>query len=352
MTTLKDIAQVTGFSITTVSRVLNDTAGKVGISEQTQQKIRQVAKELNYRPNKTAQNLKLGRQPRAILFLHCELNKAGEGEGFMTHPFFSHLLHGIHLGASRTGHYLAYLDAGQTRTQQLRAILEEAVSGVISFGKLTPLALRVLQRKNVPTVAIEPYVAELERYSVYVDNEMAVRQALEHLLHLGHRHICFLTLDNEVSGSFVERTAAFRGIVSRLDGMLEGEVETAPKPRGISDISASFKAAKKLMEREKSRRPTAIITPNDLCALGVLRAARASNLNVPRDLSVVGIDDIDWSAYSEPPLTTVRIPKEEMGRRAVNMLNQLLEGKAVRPEKVRVGTQLIIRESTGPVSVG
>lgn len=348
MTTLKDIAEATGFSITTVSRVLNNSAGKVGISEETQQKIWRMAKELNYRPNKIARNLKLGREPRAVLFLYGGAPHL-DNEKFLTHPFFSHMLHGIHLELTRTGHYLAYMDTSERNLPQLKSILEEAVSGVISFRQLRGEVLRVLRRKSVPVVSIEPYAPELDAYAVYVDNQLAVRQGLEHLYELGHRRICLICLRHncKLSGPMLDRWNAFRSEVARLGKEVEGIIEFADMTDGVNDIEASCKAAYRVFASDEP--PTAILTTNDLCAVGVLEAARSKNVKVPEDLSVVGIDNIDWAAHTVPPLTTVEIPKEEMGVQAVALLDKLLKGERFEPHTIKVQTKLVIRESTAPV---
>lgn len=349
MTTLKDIAAKTGLSVATVSRVLNNTADEVGIAQKTQEEVRRVARELNYRPNKVARNLKLGREPGAILFLSCELSSDDKkGEGVFTHPFFSHMIHGIHLGVTRTGHYLAYMDASHVSETQLRSILEEAVVGVVTFGQLSDIVSRLLARKRVPTVCIEPYLPSFCGYAVYVDNRMAVQQAISHLYDLGHRRIGLLSVTQEPpSGSLLERVEVFKKEMDAL-GDVAWEVHLAPNDGGLTDVEAGYRAAYQLFTTRSRDLPTAIITTNDLCAIGVLKAAQKAGIRVPEDLSVVGIDDIDWSAYVDPPLTTVRIPKETMGMRAIEVLSRLLAGDSDCPVETRIPTSLIVRASTAP----
>lgn len=350
MATLKDIAQKTGLSVATVSRVLNNTADVVGISKKTQEKVMQVARELNYRPNKMARNLKLGREPRAILFLSCELSSEDkQNEAIIVHPFSSHMIHGIHLGVTRIGHYLAYMDASHINETQLSRILDEAVVGVITFGSLSHKMFQVLWRKRIPTVSIEPYSPSFGGYAVYVDNLMAMEQAISHLYALGHRKLCLLSVAPEPPArSLEERVEVFQRLVEDMPDVT-WQVRRGPKKGGMSDVEAGCKAAYRLLTEQE--RPTAIITTNDLCAIGVLRAAQTAGIRVPEELSVVGIDDIVWAAYVDPPLTTVRIPKETMGIKAVEILSQLLSGAAGCPRETRIPTSLVMRESTAPPAV-
>ena len=346
MATLKDIAVVTGLSISTISRVLNNTATEAGIALATQERVWRIAEEMNYRPNKMARNLKLGRQPRAILFLYSSPPNR-EDQGLMIHPFFSHMLHGIHLELTRMrGCYLAYMAANQGNRRQVADLLDQAVSGVITFGQLDGDTWKELYRRNIPTVSIEPYTFD-STYAIYVDNEMAVMQGLRHLYELGHRQIHFFYLSDTEEGPMVERREAFLRGLRILGPDVEGKVEYVDKTISENEIEAVCHTALKVLA--SVQRPTAVITCHDLGAIGVLKAARQIGLDVPDDLSIVGIDDIDWTAYTYPPLTTVHIPKENMGAQAVTMLRRLLKGEECDPSILRIPripTKLIVREST------
>lgn len=347
MATLKDIAKVAGLSVSTISRVLNNTATEAGISQATQERVWQIAEDMNYTPNKMARNLKLGRQPKAILFLHSSpLDQ--KDDGFLVHPFFSHMLHGIHMEVERMPNcYLAYMGANHKNRRQVADLLDQAVTGVITFGQLSESVWKELYRRDIPVVSIEPYTSH-DQYAIYVDNEMAVMQGLRHLYELGHRRILFFYWSDseEGIGPMAERKEAFlKGIALAPD--VEGRVEYIDKTVSKNEVEAVCQTAQKVFS--KSNIPTAVFTCNDLGAIGVLEAARKLGIDVPRDLSILGIDDIDWAGYTHPPLTTVHIPKEEMGVAAVDMLRRLLKGEACEPSVMEIRTELVVRGSTVPL---
>jgi DNA-binding LacI/PurR family transcriptional regulator len=346
LVTLRDVAKAAGVSISTASRVLNNTAEDVGIAEDTKQKVWQKAKELNYRPNKMARNLKLGRRPEAILFLFCGSLEA-EGGGFLTHPFFSHMLHGIHMAVGRMGRYLVFMNEDQRNHRQLKRLLEETVCGVITWGQLNAKTVESLDRIGMPMVCIAPYKGGLKAPSVYVDSEGAVRQALQYLYGLGHRRICFVGPGNP-NGAMQERLESFRKMARELGILGQTTIQLCQEAGPMSDVEAGFHAALKVLFGTDLR-PTAILTPSDLLAIGVMKAARHTGLEIPKDLSVVGIDNIDRAADTNPALTTVDIPKERMGMQAATLLEGLLEGEEVGSVKTMIPTRLIIRDSAAPI---
>ncbi|NMB25162.1 MAG: LacI family transcriptional regulator [Firmicutes bacterium] len=349
MATLKDIAAATGLSIGTVSRVLNNSATEAGISAKTQERVLLAAQQLNYTPNKVARNLKLGRQPKAILFLYANSAQVGN-DALMIHPFFSHMVQGVYTEVARMrGCYLAYMGINQRNRRQLPELLEQTVTGVITFGLMPEDTWTELGKRNLPTVSIEPYTQD-DGHAVYVDNHMAITQGLQHLYQLGHRRISFISLpDGEADrGPMAERRNAFVTEAMRLgfDETCKVEYVTPAKKSTTHEIEAVRQGTHRIFAQEK--RPTAILTCHDLSAIGVLEGARDIGLMVPDELSVVGIDDIDWAAHTYPPLTTVHIPKEQMGTQAVCMLRRLFRGQQCRDQVVRIPTRLIVRGSTGP----
>ena len=193
---------------------------------------------------------------------------------------------------------------------------------------------------NVPIVLINNQHPGDFAHSVGIDNIAASRAIVTHLLDLGHRRIAYIG-DRLGYQSDAERYSGYRtalnprhiavhaGLVARGDGKpVEGE-----------------RAANRLFQLEHP--PTAIFCYNDMTALGVLRAAGARGLSVPGDISIAAFDDLFVASYTSPPLTTIRQPKQEMGRRAMSILVQLLKGE--KPEsRIKLPGELMIRGSTGP----
>ena len=348
MATLKDIAEATNLSISTVSRVLSGTADQIGIAEETQKRVWAAAHKLNYQPNMAARNLKLGYQPKCVLFLYHE-TAGGMGQELVVHPFFTHMLRGIHLKvAEKKGYYLAYFGAAEEDRDQLGQLLEQTANGVITFGALPGAIWDELSNIEKPVVSIEPYTSQA-KYSIYVNNHLAISQAVGYLRSLGHRKICFFfTPDaNEVGGPMLERVEAFQKEVSAAGSEVLGTVKHIPAKDNA--VEAGVKAALEVLSSPE--RPTAILTCHDLYGIGVLEAARRLDIKVPQELSVVGIDDIDWASYTYPPLTTIEIPKEELGMAAAAMLIDLIHGKPCKKSLLRLPTKLIERGSAASATL-
>lgn len=354
MATLKDVAVKSNVSIATVSRVLNNKAGLIGITDETKEKVLEAAKALNYQPDISARNLRLGRTLRAILFMYTyyEKDKYGLGENmFFPHPFFSHLLHGVQLGVQNNGYYVSYLSATEQELEPLSKLLEGEISGVISWGQLKKEIRDLIREKRIPLVAIEPYLSPDDILpAIYVDNEMVISQALEHLVQLGHRRIGFISLKSETGvelPQFKERRENFLRQLSRFGlERFDGQEAFGIIRPGVQDYNPGQQVAKFWLETEPKGRPTAAIAGNDLTAIGAIHTLRRGGLTVPDDFSIVGIDDIDWSLYNEPPITTIRIPKEQTGELAVTLLDRLMNGKKVRETRYLIKTELVIRETT------
>jgi DNA-binding LacI/PurR family transcriptional regulator len=357
LTTLKDVAIKSNVSIATVSRVLNNKAGLIGITEETKQKVLEVAKALNYQPDISARNLRLGRSLKAILFMYTyhEKDKYGLGENmFFPHPFYSHLLHGVQLGVQNKGYYVSYLAAPEQKIEPLSKLFDGDISGIISWGQLREDIRNLIQKKRIPLVGIEPYVAPHDiSPAIYIDNELVVRQALEYLISLGHRRIGFISLKDEAGNEhppFKERREAFLRLLPYFGlEYFNGQEMFDIQKSGEQEHKAGPKAVQYWLDLEPKDRPTAVITGNDLLAIGVIRSLRLMGMNIPHDFSIIGIDDIDWAQYNEPPITTIRIPKEQIGELAVTLLDRLMNGKNVRQTRHLIKTELVIRSSVQPI---
>lgn len=353
MTTLKDVAKKAGVSIATVSRVVNSKFPESGISEETRQRVLEAITELNYRPDHSARNLRLGNSIKSILFaLWAEGN---DKDWFIPHPFFSHMLHGIQNEVLSRGYYLSYLALTNQNLGTLAALLDGAVAGLITQGPVPETVLDMVAAKRVPLVAIEPYFPlDRDVYpTIYVDNDLAVHQAMEHLVRLGHKRIGFISIKNE-SFQLQERRHAFRrwSDYYGLKGFPDREFisKLGYESAGFKgDLDAGAEAISNWSKLPDSLRPTAIITANDLIAIGALRRQRSQENEEWKNFSVVGIDDIDWAQYNDPPLTTIRIPKEEIGETAMDLMDRILQGETIGNYRCVIKTELVVRASTHAV---
>lgn len=347
MVSLKDVAKAAGLSISTVSKVLNNTADRVGISEKTQVRVREIAQQLNYQPNKEARNLRLGKRPRVILFLSLYEGRTDGEEGFFSHPFFGELMHYIQSEVSNHGFYLSYLAVSKDNLAMISELIQDRISGIVTWGIIPAKLLQILRASQLPVAAIEPYISdEADLHQIYVDNQVAVESAVEFLHKCGYQQI--VMADTRLAGErqnpvFSERIEAF----SRCKEQYKEHslrIERYTRLRGASDISAGEILGERIFANLQDS--VGVIAVNDLTALGVLHAAQKHKLDVPVQVGVIGIDDIEWARTHHPPLSTVHIPKRQLALEAVSYVANALNGKDTEPGIVRVPVKLIARETT------
>jgi DNA-binding LacI/PurR family transcriptional regulator len=331
--TIKDIAREAEVSHSTVSRALNESPL---ISEKTAERIRQIANDLGYLPSAAARTLKTNRS-RALGVI---IRNVGD-------PFFSEILQGIEEVAQVNG-YSLFMAASQRDPERERgivqAMVERRVDGVIICS--TPVSKeqsRQLTIFGVPIVVVNNQVAEKYRYSIYHDDVDGSRQLTHHLLELGHRRIAYL--GNSLAG---------RSTLDRLAGLRQ-ELEAAgiPTPDGyIHEVPGgdpeNGRAGLEHFLRLPNR-PSALVCYNDMLAIGVLQGLHSAGLRVPEQISVTGFDNITFSAYTNPPLTTFDQPKRFIGAEAARLVLGLLNNadKTGSGPKIQIlKGSLLVRAST------
>jgi DNA-binding LacI/PurR family transcriptional regulator len=321
-----DVARHAGVSQSTVSLVFSGKAqGRV--SEATQERVRQAARELGYRPNVAAQALRLG-SSRAVAMLVPDI----------TNPFFSRVLRGAQRSAQEAGYTVALVDTGNDRrweAQSFEALRAGPVDGYLLFEVIPPEALD----SDNAVVVIESEVKG--RPSVRFDAESGAAAAFQHLLDLGHRRIGHLAAAFDAP-TFQAREAARRRVLSAA-GLDPDELPRATTPITIED--ACERAGPLLAEE-----PTAIYCDDDIIAAGLYLAARERGVRIPDDLSVVGFDDMDFARVLDPPLTTVALDAETLGATAFELLEACMSGRGGR--RVVLPAELLVRGSTAPPREG
>jgi DNA-binding LacI/PurR family transcriptional regulator len=194
----------------------------------------------------------------------------------------------------------------------------------------------------VPAVLVDNYVVDQALHCVVADNVTAGYLATRHLLRLGHRRIGLLAGPRKYR-SLVDRQEGY------LDALTEYEVPVdrslMPPPTHHAGGQKGYQQMLRLLELPEP--PTAVVAISDKTAFGALEALKERGLQIPKDMALVSMDDVEESAHTTPPLTTVRVPRAEMGAEAVRRLLALLRGEAPRPTKTTLYTQLVVRESCG-----
>ncbi|WP_086564701.1 LacI family DNA-binding transcriptional regulator [Streptomyces africanus] len=326
--TSRDVAQAAGVSQAAVSLVLGDKwHGRV--SEATAQRVREAARDLGYRPNLAARNLRLGRTRTVLLVVPA-----------LTTEFFA----GVYTGATRVaaehgfGVVLYPSPEGIGPARDPFASAQAALDGVIA-SSMAADALSAIRGEALPLVMLDSDPAgSLGAATVNLDIADGVRQIADHLLSLGHRRFLHLAADVP-SWTFDVRA---RELAARLAGVPGTSVRTARSP--ISSEGAV--AAAETALSEPGPRPTAVVCDDDLLAAGTYKAARRLGLRVPDDLSVTGLDDLALATAIDPELTTVRLDAELFGERGMAALLAVLEGR--EPKGGDIPVRLVVRGSTAP----
>jgi len=327
-----EVAKRAGVSASTVSRVLSQPSV---VSAKTRSRVLRAVDVLGYTPNSTAKNLRTARTGKLLVTVPD-----------ISNPFFSLILQGIEEAAQREEYAVLVGDTqhDERREQRYAQMLNsKEADGLIFLGHRLPEAARTRMRAASPRCA--PVVNGCEFNprlgvpSVHIDNARAAADAMALLYDLGHRRVGI------ISGPLVSPLSRDR---------LRGAGQVA-KNRGGDDlivvggnftVESGADAAACLLSSET--RPTAIFCFNDEMAMGVLDYARRAGVAVPRDLSVIGFDDIRFARYTEPALTTVAQPMRDIGEGTVKMLLTILADDVVPPASVTLPHRLIVRATTGP----
>lgn len=327
--TIHDVAAQAGVSINTVSRVLN---GRPDVKATTRDRVQQVIAELGYRPNRLARSL-IGRSSRTVGLVVTDC----------TNPNTARQIQVIQQVLVAADYAVLIFDTQEDAAAEQAAInllLEQVADGVI----LTPASNRgglASLSQQLPLVLLNRETEEPTDCDIVLnDNAGGARAATEHLIAHGHRRIAYVTARKAVS-TVRDRLAGYRG------ALIDANLPTDDRfvVRAEITIEDARAATRTLLNRPE--RPTAILTYNDLMAVGVLAALTEAGLRVPNDIALVGYDDIAYAPYLSVPLTTVRQQTQRMGRTAAQLLLERFGGAEMPPRRVVLAPELIVRASSG-----
>jgi LacI family transcriptional regulator len=347
--TMRDVATQSGFSPATVSIVLNNAPLARYIAPATKKRIEEVARKLGYRPNAMARFLRSKRTHSVgVLFFD------------ITDPFCTLVMRGIENSLYQASYVSIFADAHNQRNRferYLEMLLERHVEALIVVANWLFVDIQLLgdlSKRNIPAATIGWELPGDTISSVMVDNEAGARLALEHLYQLGHRKIAFIRgpkmlIDSAPRWRGIQKFAQSAGL--EIDPALTQQLPESLDPN--SSFESGFRFAEDLLQRKKKF--TAMMTFDDLTALGAIRALTKAGIKVPEQCSVTGFDDVALSSLSAPSLTTVRQPMEAMGELAVNIvmegINASLEKREWNIVSHKMSPELVIRESTRAVSL-
>ncbi|HVT53326.1 MAG TPA: LacI family DNA-binding transcriptional regulator [Dongiaceae bacterium] len=330
MATMKDVARLAGVSIATVSATVNRSAF---VSPELRRRVGEAIHELGYAPDGIARSLKRGRTQLIGLIV-----------ADITNAFFTELVHVIEAAIQEAGYSVLLCDTDEDFAKErdyLKILRTHRVDGVILAPTGQPGDYAAFQslEQRLPLVLVDRVLSELNADTVTVDNVAAAFEATAHLLDLGHREIASVTGPLHLT-SAQDRLRGFRtalqqrGIAAREEFIRSGAFREEEAMAAALDLLKG------------PNRPSAIFVANNHMMIGVMRAISQLDLNCPRDVSIVGIDDFPWANAFKPRLTLVRQPVEEIGKTAVRMLLERRKDDAERPPVHHVlKPTLVVRDS-------
>jgi LacI family transcriptional regulator len=331
--TIREIADLAGVSIATVSRVVN---GRGDVSPETRDLVQRIVRERGYSANRSARGLSRGKT-----------GLIGGTVPMVHYPYFSHMVAGVAEALYEQDMRLVLCPTYHEHEREV-SLLDRLMHGttdgaVVVLPEESSDELEQLLNHGYRFVVVDPLVPLNERIpAVSAAHTAGADQAMKHLLGLGHRRIGAITGPRGGKATDDRRRGYFAALA---------EAGIAPDPalevEGNFEVSSGVTAAARLLDLASP--PTAIFCFNDNMAIGAMRVARERGIRVPEDLSLIGFDDLDEAAIVHPALTTIRQPLAEMGRLAVSLLMRLLDGQPIEALHVELATRLVVRESTAPL---
>jgi len=331
VTTIKDIAKLANVSKSTVSRVVSNNGF---VKPETKERIERVIMELNYKPNVFAKGMRTNKS-NSIGILFPDLSN----------PFFAEWYE-ILDKISREKGYLNYIcisdPKGETEETRVNDLLARSIDGIIlfSYTKNNPFWKRLEEiNKTTPVICCDSMFQGFNVSCVYANGEKATKKAVEYIYNTGKRRIAYI----KGSKDFDVVTNRFEGYKAALDE-LQIEFEGELVKEGKFTKNCGWKAAEKLMSLDK--KPDAILASTDYMALGVLDYLTKNNYKIPGDVAVFGYDNLQLSAATTPPLSTIALPIRKLAETTINRLIELIENSGSEPEYHEFDCELKIRETT------
>jgi DNA-binding LacI/PurR family transcriptional regulator len=326
---LKILADYLGLCPATVSVVLNNVPGR-SIPQETRERVRAAARKFNYQPSLVARSLRKQRTFTVGVLVpelsdgYHTLVMSGIGDHLMTEGYFYFSAHHRH--------------KPDMIEEYLRLLMGRGAEGLIAIDTALHHEL------PIPVVAVAGHKKISGVTNVVLDHKRAAELTLRHLYQLGHRQVAFMR-GHPFSSDSDDRWRSMVATARELDLEIRPEL-TIQLERDLTSPELGYPVVQQLLQHRQ--RFTAIVSFNDIAAIGAIRALQDANLRVPEDVSIVGFDDIHIAAYHNPRLTTIRQPLHDMGETAARILLRRIQGFKDYPEEFAVPPELIIRETTAP----
>lgn len=330
MANIRDVADSAGVSVATVSRALQQPER---VSPKTRNKVMAAVQAVGYKPNLMAVKFRSGKTHNLVVLVPTVAN-----------VFFARVISGMQEAAAELGYSILLantLGNSEIESHYAKMVSTSQADGLIQLRAHNPFDTTMMNDNGLLPMVNACEVIDDGQYPVVsLDNRAAAKAMTEHLISLGHTRIAMIKGPNS-SPLTQERLMGYKDALAQANITFD---ENLLFP-GDFTLQAGYNAGESISRLEN--RPSAVFCENDETAIGAMQAFKQANLHVPKDISVAGFDDIAFSAFVDPPLTTIAQPAEEFGRTAVTLLVDLLNGKIRKAPKVIMPFELIVRESTG-----
>ncbi|MEM7419004.1 MAG: LacI family DNA-binding transcriptional regulator [Pseudomonadota bacterium] len=333
MANIRDVADNAGVSVATVSRTLQQPER---VSPKTRSKVMAAVQAVGYKPNLMAVKFRSGKTHNLVVLVPTVAN-----------VFFARVISGMQEAAAELGYSILLantLGNNDIENHYAKMVSTSQADGLIQLRAHNPFDASMINDNGLLPMVNACEVIDDGQYPVVsLDNRAAAKAMTQHLISLGHKRIAMIKGPNS-SPLTQERLNGYK------DALRDANIDFDESLLldGDFTLQAGYNAGVTISEL--NNRPSAVFCENDETAIGAIQAFKQADLHVPNDISVAGFDDIAFSAFVDPPLTTIAQPAEEFGRTAVTLLVDLLNGKIRKAPKVIMPFELITRESTGPVS--
>jgi LacI family transcriptional regulator, purine nucleotide synthesis repressor len=340
---LKDIAEHVGVSISTVSRVIQNDQTR-NVNSETKAKIWEAVKELGYIPNQHARNLVTNKQEKNNTRT-MKIGWVANPKQAETNPYFATIYTGIRDSLSDNDYTLISItkDEIENEVLLLKTIHDLGIEGLLLIDKIDDSLIEYIQQ-NIPVVGLDFYYTDKNMAIVDYDREASIKMVVRHLIKQGHRDIGFIGGGHEPFED-LHTEHRFKGFQQAM-----GEAGLSIYPEWVINtqwkMENSYEKMKRLIKQDPLHLPTAMVCASDLMAIAAMRAVRENNLRIPEDIAFFGVDNLEMGKYSSPQLSTVDIPKYEMGRMAAKTIMEMVEGKIKLPIKITLPFELVFRESS------
>lgn len=334
MATIKDIALATNFSISTISRVLNYDP-TLSVTNETKKIIFETAEKLNYTKHIVKKQKSLEKQKNIAIIQWLDVNEEIDDIYYMS----------IRIGAEKQAFELGY-NLIKTTTQKNG--IPDDTDGILAIGKFSLDEVNKIAEMHENVVFIGTNYPLKNFDTINGDFAQAAEIAIDHLLEMGHQSIGFIGAENEenMHGYRSYKSPAIFTFVDYLKSKaLFNDKHFHFKNTTESNVTVGYELMKEALSQKDKDFPTAFFIVNDAMALGSMNALKEANISVPKDLSLISINDLSVSQYLSPALTTVKVFTEDMGEMGINVLKNRIEGINTHPKRIMLGTQLIERET-------